>query len=82
MGDTGIGMTEEQRGRLFKAFAQAKAATRRNYGGTGLGLAIIRHSCETMGWTILVDSESGEESTFTMKLPAVLDDSFGTHPQQ
>ncbi|MCH8802131.1 MAG: GAF domain-containing protein [Chloroflexi bacterium] len=75
--DTGIGMTEEQMGRLFEAFAQAEASTRRNYGGTGLGLAITRHFCEMMGGAILVESESGEGSTFIMKLPAVVDESLG-----
>jgi PAS domain S-box-containing protein len=77
VGDTGIGMTEEQMGRLFEAFAQAEASTRRNYGGTGLGLAITRHFCEMMGGTVLVESEAGKGSTFTMKVPAVVDDSLG-----
>ncbi|MCH8799687.1 MAG: GAF domain-containing protein [Chloroflexi bacterium] len=76
--DTGIGMTDEQMGRLFEAFAQAEASTRRNYGGTGLGLAITRHFCEMMGGTVLVESEAGKGSTFTMKLPAVVDESVGT----
>ncbi len=82
VGDTGIGMTDEQMGRLFEAFAQAEASTRRNYGGTGLGLAITRHFCEMMGGTVLVESEAGKGSTFTMKLPAVVDDSLGTAPQK
>lgn len=75
--DTGIGMTEEQMGRLFEAFAQAEASTRRDYGGTGLGLAITRHFCEMMGGTVLVDSEAGKGSTFTMKMPAVVEESLG-----
>ncbi|MCH8800269.1 MAG: GAF domain-containing protein [Chloroflexi bacterium] len=81
VGDTGIGMTEEQMGRLFEAFAQAEASTRRNYGGTGLGLAITRHFCEMMGGTVLVESEAGKGSTFTMRLPAVVDESIGTPVQ-
>ncbi|MBC8280436.1 MAG: GAF domain-containing protein [Chloroflexi bacterium] len=79
--DTGIGMTDEQMGRLFEAFAQAEASTRRNYGGTGLGLAITRHFCEMMGGTVLVESEAGRGSTFTMKLPAVVEESPGTPVQ-
>ena len=71
-------MTDEQMGRLLRAFAQAEASTRRNYGGTGLGLAITRHFCEMMGGTVLVESEAGKGSTFTMKLPAVVDASLGT----
>ena len=78
VGDTGIGMTDEQMGRLFEAFAQAEKSTTRHFGGTGLGLAITRHFCEMMGGTVLVESEAGKGSTFTMKLPAVVDDSLGT----
>ncbi len=76
--DTGIGMTEEQMGRLFEAFAQAEASTTRRFGGTGLGLAITRYFCDMMGGTVLVESEAGKGSTFTMKLPAVVDESLGT----
>ncbi len=72
--DTGIGMTDEQMGRLFEAFAQAEASTTRKFGGTGLGWAITRHFCEMMGGTVLVESEDGKGSTFTMRLPAVVEE--------
>jgi signal transduction histidine kinase len=68
--DTGIGMTEEQLGRLFEAFSQAEASTRSRYGGTGLGLAISRHFCLLMGGDLTVESVYGEGSTFTVRLPA------------
>ncbi|MCH9017718.1 MAG: GAF domain-containing protein, partial [Chloroflexi bacterium] len=80
--DTGIGMNDEQMGRLFEAFTQAEASTSRRFGGTGLGLAITRHFCEMMGGTVLVESEEGKGSTFTMKLPAVVDGSLGTKTVQ
>jgi len=69
--DNGIGMNEEQMGRLFEAFSQAEASTTRRFGGTGLGLAITRHFCEMMGGSVIVTSEIGQGSTFIMKLPAV-----------
>ena len=68
--DTGIGMTEEQLGRLFEAFSQAEASTRSKYGGTGLGLTISRHFCRLMGGDLTVESIYGEGSTFTVRLPA------------
>ena len=68
--DTGIGMTEEQLGRLFEAFSQAEASTRSQYGGTGLGLAISRHFCRLMGGDLTVTSVHGEGSTFTARLRA------------
>jgi signal transduction histidine kinase/DNA-binding response OmpR family regulator len=67
--DTGIGMTEEQLGRLFEAFSQADASTTKKYGGTGLGLAITRHFCQLLGGDVTVSSRSGEGSTFTITLP-------------
>ena len=80
--DTGIGMNNEQMGMLFEAFAQAERSTNRRFGGTGLGLAITRHFCEMMGGTVLVESEEGKGSTFTMKLPAVVEDALGTTVSQ
>ncbi|MCL2665526.1 MAG: ATP-binding protein, partial [Defluviitaleaceae bacterium] len=62
--DTGIGIDDEQKERLFCAFEQAEAETTRRYGGTGLGLPISKSIVEMMGGEIWVDSEPGRGSTF------------------
>jgi len=62
--DTGIGLTEEQIGKLFQGFQQADASTTRKYGGTGLGLVISRKLAELMGGMVGVESVHGEGSTF------------------
>ncbi|PKO34197.1 MAG: hybrid sensor histidine kinase/response regulator [Betaproteobacteria bacterium HGW-Betaproteobacteria-7] len=66
--DTGIGMDDEQRGRLFQEFTQADGATTRKYGGTGLGLTISKRLIEAMGGQIGVDSVSGRGSLFHFQL--------------
>jgi signal transduction histidine kinase/CheY-like chemotaxis protein len=72
--DSGIGMTPEQRGKLFHPFTQAEASTTRKYGGTGLGLVISRRFCRMMGGELTVESELGKGSTFTVVLPVVVPD--------
>ncbi|ALG67487.1 ATP-binding protein [Beggiatoa leptomitoformis] len=72
--DTGIGMTPEQTSKLFRAFMQADTSTTRKYGGTGLGLVITRQFCQMMGGDVLVESEFGKGSTFTIELPTQLAD--------
>ena len=67
--DSGIGISEEQKGRLFKAFEQAENSTSRRFGGTGLGLTISKHIVELMGGKIWVESQPGEGSKFSFTVP-------------
>ena len=73
--DTGIGLDEAARARLFERFAQGDASFSRPHGGTGLGLEISRGLARLMGGEIYVDSRPGGGSVFSLELPlAVLQD--------
>jgi PAS domain S-box-containing protein len=72
--DTGIGMSPEQLARIFDPFMQADSSSTKKYGGAGLGLTITKEFCEMMGGDITAFSELDKGSTFTIRLPAILND--------
>jgi len=69
--DTGIGIQEEEMGKLFSLFYQADSGISRNYGGMGVGLAIIKQLVEQHKGRLWVESKYGEGSTFTFTIPLV-----------
>jgi signal transduction histidine kinase/ActR/RegA family two-component response regulator len=66
--DTGIGLTPEQREKLFQPFVQADNSTTRRFGGTGLGLSIVQRLAEAMGGGVTVESSPGVGSAFTVTM--------------
>jgi signal transduction histidine kinase/CheY-like chemotaxis protein len=67
--DTGAGMSPEGVAKVFEEYTQAERSTSANYGGTGLGLPISKKFAEMMGGDIVVTSEEGVGSTFTISVP-------------
>ena len=63
--DSGIGISDEERDKLFKSFSQVDASITRKFGGTGLGLSIVKNLVEMMNGDINVESEKGKGSTFS-----------------
>ena len=67
--DTGIGISAEKQKTIFDRFQQAQTETTRRYGGTGLGLSIVKQLVEIQNGSIMVESEPGKGSIFTVVLP-------------
>ena len=71
--DTGIGIPEEDQGRVFERFYRVEKGRARQNGGTGLGLAIVKHITQLYGGTVGLESQVGKGSTFTVTLPLAAD---------
>lgn len=72
--DTGIGISQINKEKIFEAFTQADSSTSRVYGGTGLGLSIVKHLAVMMGGKVTLQSELGKGSEFSVYLPMNIDE--------
>ncbi|HEX3017132.1 MAG TPA: ATP-binding protein [Caproicibacter sp.] len=77
--DTGIGIAKEHFDRLFERFYRVDASRSREVGGTGLGLSIVKHLAVLYGGEVSVESEVGEGSTFTVRMPLLPNDKKSVH---
>ena len=77
--DTGIGIPKEIQPHIFEPFQQVDGSSTREYGGAGLGLSIVKQFITLMGGSIVVDSQEGEGSSFTIDLPKAF---IQTSPQE
>ena len=68
--DTGMGIPEADRARIFERFYRVEKARSRDLGGTGLGLAIVKHLVQAQDGEVFVTSREGQGSTFSVRLPA------------
>ena len=68
--DSGIGLSEEQKSRLFRPFVQADSSTTRRYGGTGLGLSIVRRLVLDLGGALRIETAPGAGTRAIVELPA------------
>ena len=78
--DSGIGISEEEKGKIFEAFSQADTSTSRKFGGTGLGLTISYKMVELMGGKLSVLSEKKKGSTFYFTIPLLKDEEVEITP--
>lgn len=67
--DTGIGIAPEKLDRIFDRFYQIDDSFGRNYGGSGIGLSLVKELVDLHRWNIIVESEKGKGTTFTLKIP-------------
>jgi signal transduction histidine kinase len=67
--DTGIGIAQEQQGRVFERFYQVESSLTRQYGGMGLGLSIVKEMVDLHHGSVSVKSQAGKGSAFTIRIP-------------